>query len=74
MPIVAAIAPGNLDLLSIALVCGVGGQLLTPTHMCLIITLNYFKADFFKTLWPCFICQTAHFILFGLSVWLFPAA
>lgn len=74
MPIVAAIAPGNLDLLSIALVCGVGGQMLTPTHMCLIITLNYFKADFFKTLWPCFICQTALFILFGLSVWLFPAA
>lgn len=23
--------------------------MLTPTHMCLIITLNYFKADFFKT-------------------------
>lgn len=75
MPIVAALAPaGNLDYLSIALVCGVGGQMVTPTHMCLIITLNYFKSDFFKTLWPCILCELVIFTVFGLSVWLFPAA
>lgn len=74
MPLVAAIAPGNMDLLSIALVCGVGGQMVTPTHLCLVITLNYFKANFFKTLWPCIICQAILFLCFGLSVWLFPAA
>ena len=41
MPIVAALAPvGNLDYIAIALACGVGGQRMTPTHRCLVITLN----------------------------------
>ena len=31
--------------------------MLTPTHMCLIITLNYFKADFFKTLTPVIVAE-----------------
>ncbi len=48
MPIVAALAPGSLDLAGVALVFGVAGQMVTPTHMCMIVTLDYFKADFFK--------------------------
>ena len=31
---------------------GIAGQMLTPTHMCLVITVDYFKANFFKTLKP----------------------
>ena len=50
MPIIAAMAPGDLTLAGIAMVFGVAGQMLTPTHMCLIVTLNYFKADYFKCL------------------------
>ncbi len=50
MPIIAAMAPGDLNLAGIAMVFGVAGQLLTPTHMCLIVTLDYFKADYFKSL------------------------
>ncbi len=75
MPIVAALAPaGNLDYIAIALVCGVGGQMVTPTHMCLVITLNYFKSDFFKTLVPCIVSEAVIFAVFALQLWLFPAA
>ena len=50
MPIIAAMAPGDLTLAGIAMVFGVAGQMLTPTHMCLLVTLDYFKADYFKCL------------------------
>ena len=49
-PIVAAMAPGNINLMGIAMVFGVAGQMLTPTHMCLIITVDYFKSSLFKTI------------------------
>lgn len=49
-PIAAAMAPGNITLMGIAMVFGVAGQMLTPTHMCLIITVDYFKSSLFKTI------------------------
>ncbi len=52
MPIVAAMPIDTLNLAGVAMAFGVAGQMLTPTHMCLIITLDYFKADFFKSLKP----------------------
>lgn len=52
MPIVAAMDTGNLNLAGVAMAFGVAGQMLTPTHMCLVITVDYFKANFFKTLKP----------------------
>ena len=52
MPIVAAMETGNLNLAGVAMAFGVAGQMLTPTHMCLVITVDYFKANFFKTLKP----------------------
>ena len=39
------------------LVFGVGGQMITPTHVCLIVSLDYFKADFFKTLVPVIVAE-----------------
>ena len=58
MPIVALLAPaGSLDLVGVALVFGVGGQMITPTHVCLIVSLDYFKADFFKTLIPVIVAE-----------------
>lgn len=66
MPIVAAIAPGNLDLVAIAMVFGVAGQMVTPTHLCLTITVDYFKSDFFKTLKPVLYAQIPLSILFAV--------
>ena len=75
MPIVAALAPvGNLDYIAIALACGVGGQRMTPTHRCLVITLNYFESDLFKPLVPCIVSEAVIFTVFALQLWLFPSA
>ena len=52
MPIVAGLSMGDLDLVGVAMVFGVAGQMITPTHLCLTITVDYFKSDFFKTLKP----------------------
>ncbi len=49
MPIIAAMGTGDLNLAGIAMAFGVAGQMMTPTHMCLVVTLDYFKANFFNT-------------------------
>lgn len=50
MPIVAALQTGSLSLAAIAMVYGVAGQMITPTHVCFTVTTDYFKADFFTVL------------------------
>ena len=50
MPIVAAMGTGDLNLAGVAMAFGVAGQMLTPTHVCLIVTVDYFKADLLGTL------------------------
>ncbi|MBP2637250.1 MAG: integral rane protein [Firmicutes bacterium] len=51
-PFVAVLAPGDVALATLAFVVGVAGQMLSPAHLCLLVTLDYFKADFLKTLRP----------------------
>ena len=60
MPIVAAMGTGDLNLAGVAMAFGVAGQMLTPTHMCLVVTVDYFKSSYFKTLRP---ILTGEFIL-----------
>lgn len=69
MPIVAALSPGDLNLAGVAMAFGVAGQMLTPTHMCFIVTLDYFKADFFKTLRPMFILEVMLLTVFSIYTW-----
>ena len=64
MPIVAGISMGDLDLVGVAMVFGVAGQMVTPTHLCLTITVDYFKSDFFKTLKPVLWAQIPLDIIF----------
>lgn len=66
MPIVAALSMGDLDLVGVAMVFGVAGQMITPTHVCLTITVDYFKSDFFKTLIPVLITQGALLVIFSV--------
>lgn len=54
-PFIAVMAPGDLTLAMISFVMGTAGQMLSPAHMCLLVTLDYFNADFLKTLRPVFI-------------------
>lgn len=65
MPIVAAIAPGNLNLAAVAMIFGVAGQMLTPTHMCLIVTLDFFNANIFKTLKPILLIECIVLTIFS---------
>ncbi len=75
MPIVAMLAPaGSLDLAGVALVFGVGGQMVTPTHVCLIVTMDYFKSDFFKTLNPIIVAEVILLAIFSLYTYLTWAA
>lgn len=70
MPIVAALAPGDMRMTAIAMAFGVGGQMLTPTHVCYIVTLDYFKANFIKSLWPIFKCEATLLAIFTIVTYL----
>lgn len=66
MPIVAAMGTGNLNLAGVAMAFGVAGQMLTPTHVCLIITIDYFKTDLLKTLKPLVLCEIIILTIFSV--------
>ena len=70
MPIVAAMGTGNLDLAGVAMAFGVAGQMLTPTHFCLIVTIDYFKTDIFSTLKPVLICEIIILTIFSIYSYL----
>ena len=69
MPIVAAMQTGSLTLAAVAMIFGVAGQMLTPTHMCLVVTLDYFHADIFRTLKPVLWCEIVMLTIFSLVTW-----
>lgn len=66
MPIIAAMQTGSLNLAGVAMAFGVAGQMLTPTHMCLVVTVDYFKANFFKTLKPVLIGEIMLLTIFSV--------
>ena len=66
MPIVAAMGTGNLNLAGVAMAFGVAGQMLTPTHMCLVFSVEYFKGNFVRTLRPIFWCEVIILTVFSL--------
>ena len=66
MPIVAAMGTGNLDLAGVAMAFGVAGQMLTPTHMCLVFSVEYFKGNFVQTLRPIFCCEVIILSIFSI--------
>ena len=70
MPIVAAMGTGNLDLAGIAMAFGVAGQMLTPTHMCLVVTVDYFRSNFFGTLRPILLGEVVLLTIFSVYTWL----
>lgn len=44
--------------------------MITPTHVCLIVSLDYFKADFFKTLIPVIVAEAALLGVFSIYSYL----
>lgn len=67
MPIVALMAPGNIVLVGIAMVYGMAGQMVTPTHLCILVTVEYFKSRLWKTIGKCGVLSLLMILLF--SAW-----
>jgi integral membrane protein (TIGR00529 family) len=56
-PVIAAISPGNVGLATVGFVAGLAGHMLSPAHLCLVLTVEYFKASFTKALQPVLIME-----------------
>ncbi|WP_304732810.1 DUF401 family protein [Parasutterella excrementihominis] len=67
MPIVALMAPGNIVLVGIAMVYGMAGQMVTPTHLCILVTVEYFKFRLWKTIGKCGVLSLLMVLIF--SAW-----
>jgi len=52
MPIIVALAPGNIAAVSVGFVLGIAGQMLSPMHLCFLVTIRYFGADFVRSMRP----------------------
>lgn len=70
---IAVALPGFdlLDLVGVLVVYSFAGVMVTPTHMCMMISLDYFKSDFFRMLRLCFITMSVKMAVFSLIVWYF---
>lgn len=51
-PFIALLSPGDISLVMISFITGTAGHMLSPAHLCLVVTLDYFKASFLKTIRP----------------------
>lgn len=67
MPIVALMTPGNIVLVGIAMVYGMAGQMVTPTHLCILVTVEYFKCRLWKTIGKCGVLSLLMVLIF--SAW-----
>lgn len=67
MPIVALMAPGNIVLVGIAMVYSMAGQMVTPTHLCILVTVEYFKCRLWKTIGKCGVLSLLMVLIF--SAW-----
>lgn len=52
MPIIVALAPGSIVAVSVGFVLGTAGQMLSPMHLCFLVTIRYFGADFVRSMRP----------------------
>lgn len=53
-PLVMAVVQPNIGYVMLAYVAGVVGVMISPVHLCLILTIEYFKADFMRSYKPLF--------------------
>ena len=50
--ILPMLGPGSLDALALTYICGLTGVMLSPAHLCLIVTVEYFHSTMFGSLKP----------------------
>lgn len=70
-PIIAAMGTIDMHLVTAAYIFGVGGQMITPVHLCYPITVEYFKADFVKPMIPVIKLEAIMMLIaFAVTQWL----
>jgi hypothetical protein len=70
MPIVAALTGADLQLIGVAYVFGMAGEMITPAHLCMVISVDYFKSDFVRFWWQIFAIQMIVLAIFVLWTYL----
>jgi hypothetical protein len=66
LPLVAAMTPGNVVMIGIVMAFGVAGQMITPTHVCILVTVEYFKSHLWKTIAKNGIIAAVMLLIFSL--------
>lgn len=64
-PLVLPLAQGNLDVVAMTYISGLVGSMISPAHLCQIVTVQYFKADFLKALLPIILIEIL-MLIFGV--------
>lgn len=57
MPIIVAMSPGDVAVVSVGFIVGTAGQMVSPMHLCFLMTLKYFGADFIASMRPIVIME-----------------
>ena len=70
MPIVAALTGADLQLIGIGYVFGMAGEMITPAHLCMVISVDYFKSDFVRFWWQIFAIQMMVLSIFAVWTYL----
>jgi hypothetical protein len=52
MPIIVVLSPGDVSAVAVGFILGTAGQMLSPMHMCFLVSIRYFGADFAGSMKP----------------------
>ena len=52
MPIIVVLSPGDVSAVAVGFILGTAGQMLSPMHMCFLVSIRYFGADFAGSMRP----------------------
>ena len=63
MPIVVALAPGEIAVAAVGFVVGTAGQMLSPMHLCILVTVKYFNSNFIRSLTPVALMEAVMVVL-----------
>lgn len=70
-PFIALLSPGDISLVIVCFILGTAGHMLSPAHLCLVVTLDYFKASFIRSIRPILVLELIMLVVsYGvISMW-----
>ena len=71
MPVVVALAPGEIAAAVVGFVVGTAGQMLSPMHLCILVTVEYFKSNFLRSLAPVAVMEAVMVIIVAIRYGMF---